>query len=143
MAYEPTNWKAGDVVTSAKLNKIEQGIVDGGSDMFIVTLTGAYDESTQSTAYSADKTFAEIDAAYSSGEPVYLKEVDPEDETYAMWFPPAECAAAGDAYIWRQISFNIPASSSMNGELFFTEFTFSASGDWEQKYGAYSVSPNG
>ena len=27
MAYEPTNWKAGDVVTSAKLNKMEQGIV--------------------------------------------------------------------------------------------------------------------
>ncbi len=26
MAYEPTNWKAGDIVTSAKLNKIEQGI---------------------------------------------------------------------------------------------------------------------
>lgn len=26
MSYEPTNWKAGDTVTSAKLNKIEQGI---------------------------------------------------------------------------------------------------------------------
>lgn len=26
MAYEPTNWQAGDVVTSAKLNKMEQGI---------------------------------------------------------------------------------------------------------------------
>lgn len=30
MAYEPTNWKAGDIVTSAKLNKIEQGIATGG-----------------------------------------------------------------------------------------------------------------
>ena len=26
MSYEPTEWKAGDTVTSAKLNKIEQGI---------------------------------------------------------------------------------------------------------------------
>lgn len=26
MSYEPTNWQAGDTVTSAKLNKIEQGI---------------------------------------------------------------------------------------------------------------------
>ena len=26
MSYEPTNWQAGDIVTSAKLNKIEQGI---------------------------------------------------------------------------------------------------------------------
>lgn len=30
MAYEPTNWKAGDVVTSAKLNKMEQGIAASG-----------------------------------------------------------------------------------------------------------------
>ena len=28
MSYEPTNWQSGDVVTSAKLNKIEQGIAD-------------------------------------------------------------------------------------------------------------------
>ena len=26
MSYEPTSWKLGDVVTSAKLNKIEQGV---------------------------------------------------------------------------------------------------------------------
>jgi len=26
MSYEPTNWKSGDVVTSAKLNKLEQGV---------------------------------------------------------------------------------------------------------------------
>ena len=30
MAYEPTNWKSGDVVTSAKLNQIEGGIASGG-----------------------------------------------------------------------------------------------------------------
>lgn len=28
MAYEPTNWKSGDVVTSAKLNKLEQGVAN-------------------------------------------------------------------------------------------------------------------
>lgn len=28
--YNPTNWQAGDTVTSAKLNKIEQGIANGG-----------------------------------------------------------------------------------------------------------------
>ena len=31
MSYEPTEWKAGDVVTSAKLNKIEQGIKNSGN----------------------------------------------------------------------------------------------------------------
>lgn len=30
MSYTPTNWKAGDVVTSAKLNKMEQGIAASG-----------------------------------------------------------------------------------------------------------------
>ena len=30
MTYNPTNWKAGDTVTSAKLNKMEQGIANGG-----------------------------------------------------------------------------------------------------------------
>lgn len=30
MSYTPTEWKAGDTVTSAKLNKIEQGIAAGG-----------------------------------------------------------------------------------------------------------------
>lgn len=28
MPYEPTNWKSGDVVTSAKLNKLEKGVQD-------------------------------------------------------------------------------------------------------------------
>ena len=30
MSYTPTNWKAGDTVTSAKLNKMEQGIANNG-----------------------------------------------------------------------------------------------------------------
>jgi len=31
MAYEPTTWKAGDTVTSAKLNKLEQGVAANGA----------------------------------------------------------------------------------------------------------------
>ena len=30
MSYTPTNWKSGDVVTSAKLNKMEGGIAASG-----------------------------------------------------------------------------------------------------------------
>lgn len=30
MSYEPTEWKSGDVVSSQKLNKIENGIVNSG-----------------------------------------------------------------------------------------------------------------
>lgn len=31
MAYEPTVWKTGDVITAALLNKAEQGIADAGT----------------------------------------------------------------------------------------------------------------
>lgn len=60
MAYNPTNWARGDVVTSAKLNKLEQGVA---STVFIVTL--AYDEAT--STYSTDKPYADIVAAYKAG----------------------------------------------------------------------------
>ena len=55
MAYEPTNWKTGDVVTSAKLNKLEQGVA-AGSGVPVVHET--YDESAGT--YTLDKTWQEI-----------------------------------------------------------------------------------
>ena len=59
MAYEPTNWKSGDVVTSAKLNKMEQGIANaGGGGVLVVTNTDG----------TLDKTWQEIhDAMLSVG----------------------------------------------------------------------------
>ena len=54
MPYEPTEWKSGDVVTSAKLNKLEAGIASGG--VLVVT----------DTEGTLDKTWQEIhDAAYA------------------------------------------------------------------------------
>ena len=35
MSYTPTQWKDGDLVTSAKLNKMEQGIAAGGGILII------------------------------------------------------------------------------------------------------------
>lgn len=52
MAYEPTTWKSGDVVTSAKLNKLEKGVEDAGG-VFVV---GFSDEEE----YVLDKTWTEI-----------------------------------------------------------------------------------
>lgn len=51
MAYTPTNWKNGDVVTSAKLNKLEQGVADAGG-----VLVCHEDETTR----ALDHTFKEI-----------------------------------------------------------------------------------
>lgn len=59
MAYEPTVWKSGDVVTSAKLNKIEQGIANA-----ILKVNITIDE--QTGVATLDKTWQEIlDANYA------------------------------------------------------------------------------
>ena len=31
MTYTPTNWQPGDTITSAKLNKLENGVMDNGA----------------------------------------------------------------------------------------------------------------
>lgn len=51
MSYTPNTWKSGDVVTSAKLNNIESGIVNS---VLVVTA----DENN-----ALDHTYAEIEAA--------------------------------------------------------------------------------
>lgn len=62
MAYEPTNWKAGDVVTSAKLNKLEQGVAGAGGTggVFIVHRTESSEE------FRLDKTWLEILSALTA-----------------------------------------------------------------------------
>ena len=55
MGYTPTEWKSGDVVTSAKLNKLEQGVAaSGGGSAFIVHVT------TVGATSTLDKTYSEI-----------------------------------------------------------------------------------
>ena len=53
MSYTPTEWKAGDKITSTKLNKLENGVANSGA------LIVHDDESTG----ALDKTWAEINAA--------------------------------------------------------------------------------
>lgn len=66
MAYEPTNWKAGDVVTSAKLNKLEQGLAN--LNILVVHLeqidnpegTDTDSEKTSIQYFRLDKTLGEL-----------------------------------------------------------------------------------
>lgn len=68
MSYVKTTWKDGDVITAEKLNKIENGIEaasgGGGGGSFLVTIT--WDDTT--SKYVSDKTYAEIKAAFESGQ---------------------------------------------------------------------------
>lgn len=64
MAYEKNTWASGDVVTSAKLNNIENGIASGG--VLQVNIT----ENDQ--VYSTDKTWQEMkDATFVIGRSAY------------------------------------------------------------------------
>ena len=92
MSYEPTNWKDGDLVTSAKLNKIEQGIAASSSGILIATED--YD------THSLNKTWQEFyDSSFSivlynndlPGYPSRQKGVvcnidaDTEENEYTLW----------------------------------------------------------
>ena len=54
MSYEPTTWKDGDIVTSAKLNKLEQGVASSE----ILVVNEEYDEDNDCNVL--DKTIQEI-----------------------------------------------------------------------------------
>ena len=92
MSYEPTTWKAGDTVTSAKLNKMEQGIANSGGS-FIITTSVISDNPT------LDKTWQEIYDAAEAHQDIKLILTGPniiayapllsiaiEDETYYALF---------------------------------------------------------
>lgn len=69
MAYEPTEWKTGDVVTSAKLNKLEEAVA--GMSPLVVTCG---DDNRLSKKWSV------IWDAFSAGRTVVIKyfpEADP------------------------------------------------------------------
>ena len=61
MSYTPTTWQTGDTITAEKLNNMESGI-ENVNEPFIVTVTGS----------SADKSYAEIVAAFEADKEVRL-----------------------------------------------------------------------
>lgn len=68
MAYTKTTWETGDTITSAKLNKAEQGIYDNS---FVPQVAGTVDESNAVTL-DPNKFYvfgeeAEIDVSFAAG----------------------------------------------------------------------------
>jgi len=89
MAYTPTNWKDGDIISAEKMNKLEQGVAEGGGGgVLLVNVTESSDgggstpvvnssspmltAGSSSTTFTADKTYAEVDAAVKAEKMVYL-----------------------------------------------------------------------
>lgn len=74
MAYTPTTWSAGDTITSAKLNKIEQGIVNAGESAGVFMVDILHEEVSSGTRYYTSKTYNEIKEAFLSGKTVIVRE---------------------------------------------------------------------
>ena len=68
MTYTPTTWNTGDTITASALNKIEQGIADGGAGGLVVNVTYSYTRG----AFTMDATYAEIYEAMKAGMPCFM-----------------------------------------------------------------------
>lgn len=69
MSYTPTEWKSGDIVTSEKLNKLEQGVANGGGNILVV----------EEADGQLTETYKDIvDALYTTGVILEIKTHDPE-----------------------------------------------------------------
>lgn len=101
MSYTPTNWKAGDVITSEKLNKLENGVAGSGGGALIVN---------DNDSGTLDKTWQEISDAVEAGSVVlvyngsdidrsirYLGGLFSEDGDYGVAFVDY---SSGSARIW-------------------------------------------
>ena len=76
MSYTPTEWKSGDVITSEKLNNLEQGVADasgGGGGALVIDLE------VTGSAMTLNKTWQEIFNTISGGTFAFVRNVDTDD----------------------------------------------------------------
>lgn len=75
MAYTPTTWATGDIITAEKLNNIERGIRDSETLNAIVTLTLDTSNPTVPKILTAtcSHTCTDIANAYNSGKHISIK----------------------------------------------------------------------
>lgn len=106
MSYTPTEWASGDIVTSQKLNKLENGVqaaseselpsvtaedngkvlgvTNGAWGKINVPSSGALivNETGSEGEFSLDKTFAEMESAVLSGKTIIVNHVGRIYETF-------------------------------------------------------------
>ena len=73
MAYTPTEWSNGDVITAEKLNKIEGGVASGIKRVTVLRSGGDTDSPTFSIE---DSSFNEIKSFFDAGGFVYVALTD-------------------------------------------------------------------
>lgn len=71
MSYTPTVWADNDDITVQKLNKMEQGLKEQKSEVFIINITPGIIDGNSSL--STDKTYSEIKEAFLAGKTLMIK----------------------------------------------------------------------
>lgn len=94
MAYTPTEWKKGDVVTSEKLNKLEGGVAGAGGQLF-VDITFAQDYSG-----TLSETFGTIKEAFLSGKQIWIRQTGEYETTYFAMSQIAPNVEGGGGSVW-------------------------------------------
>ena len=90
MSYTPTEWKSGDVITSEKLNNLEQGVASAsggggtGGGALIVSYTDRTEDET--TILTLTSTWKEIQTAIASGKVIYLLVAENEQNYMAFLY---------------------------------------------------------
>lgn len=97
MSYTPTEWHSGDIVTSEKMNKLEQGVAaaGGGGGVFYVTKVIAGDEDP----IILNKTWKEIRDAAQSSLVICKRTYEDEDSCDFAYLAGYKEGGNGDPYI--------------------------------------------
>ena len=85
MAYEPTQWRSGDTITSERLNKMEQGIASGGSGDVYVLHTTVTEVPAENEGDDPTYTFSSVELR-EDGLPMWLiidNQIGQNNTTYA------------------------------------------------------------
>lgn len=118
MAYTPTEWETGDVITAAKLNNMEQGIEDASSQSMPVNVLS----DLVNMVFYLDKTYSEIKRALLAGVcPVFLINSDPRGTIYTL----AQCSKLHDVtegtYTENGLTIFVVGQGGSISELAFSE----------------------
>lgn len=116
MAYNPTNWECGDVVTAELLNKLEEAVenlsvivdgMDGGDSKFVIGL----DTSTN----KLDKTWQEIYDAMNQGQSAVVRFSTP---TGSIHESPVTSVVSADSYSVTVITPPVGTEASVQTSVF-------------------------
>lgn len=98
MAYEPTVWKNGDVITAEKLNKLENGVGDSGdeeSNVVTVLFTHDHKDDQNKGVYRYSVSFDQLLQAFRDGKVIRGLVTVPDGE-YTITRPSVDVVRTND-----------------------------------------------